>query len=38
MAAGWVAFGELYAAVLAGRVTDAPLAFGVLLARARSLL
>ena len=38
MEIGWVPFEELYAAVVAGRLTDAPLVACVLLARARGLV
>jgi len=38
MEIGWVAFEELYAAVVAGTLTDAPLVACVLLARARGLV
>jgi 8-oxo-dGTP pyrophosphatase MutT (NUDIX family) len=38
MEIGWVPFEELYAAAVAGRVTDAPLVACVLLARARGLV
>lgn len=38
MVTDWVAFEELYAAVLDGRITDGPLIAGVLLARARGLV
>ncbi|WP_122817363.1 NUDIX domain-containing protein [Nocardioides pantholopis] len=37
MGAGWVPFGELLEAVLAGRVTDGPLALATLVAHARGL-
>jgi 8-oxo-dGTP pyrophosphatase MutT (NUDIX family) len=38
MEAGWVPFEELYAAAVAGHLTDAPLVACVLLARARGLV
>jgi ADP-ribose pyrophosphatase len=37
MTTGWVPFADLYAAVVAGRVTDGPTALAVLLARARGI-
>ncbi len=37
MSAAWVPFDEVHAAVLDGRLTDAPLALAVLVARARGL-
>lgn len=38
MGVGWVAFADLFAAVLDGRVQDAPVVLAVLLARARGLV
>ena len=38
MTVEWVAFDELHAAVLDGRLQDAPVVLAVLLARARGLV